>query len=183
VYLPPAAIRKWPLLQLGKIYNLAAAYKVPGLSMQSNNKCPNCGATVFSQPIADNNLLQVTINCEYCGSQFNVRNPFYHPEPVVHTTINTYSATYTYSSTSTRKSSGFRNAKDWEHKVARFLSYAIGGLMVPFVIGIWVVTFTKPGDLPIAVPITLTGLMFFFFFLARACGKELKRRRTEGGMR
>lgn len=150
--------------------------------MKSDNKCPNCGATVFSQPITDNNQLQVTINCEYCGSQFNVRNPYYNPEPVVHSTINTYSATYTFSNTTGPKSGGFRRAKDWEHRVARFLGYAIGGFMVPFVIGMWAVSITKPADLPIAVPIILTGLMFFFFFLARACGKELKRRKLEGGM-
>lgn len=147
-----------------------------------HNKCPNCGATVFSQPITNDNQLQVAIHCEYCGSQFNVQNPCYRPAPVVHTTINTYSATYTYGNTTPRKSSGWRNAKDWEHKVTRFLGYGIGGLMAPFVIGMWAVSFAKPADLPFTVTIILTGLMLFFFFIARACGKELKRRKMEEEM-
>lgn len=146
-----------------------------------HNKCPNCGATVFSQPIIDDNQPQVIIHCEYCGSQFNVQNPFYRPEPVVHTTtFSSYSTTYTYSNISPRKSGGWRNAKDREHKVARFLGYAIGGLMAPFVLGMWFVSFSKPKDLPVEVTAILTGLMLFFFFLARASGKELKRRRMEG---
>lgn len=146
-----------------------------------HNKCPNCGATVFSQPIADDNQLQVTIHCEYCGSQFNVQNPSYRPEPVVHTaTFSSYSTTYTYSNTTTRKSGGWRNAKDWEHKTARFLGYGIGGFMIPFVLGMWIVAFTRPADLPVMVPVMLTGLMLFFFFIARACGKELKRRKMDG---
>ncbi len=39
-------------------------------------KCPGCGATVFSAPIAENQQ-EVTINCQYCGSQFQVNRNGY----------------------------------------------------------------------------------------------------------
>ncbi|RAJ83193.1 hypothetical protein CLV59_103153 [Chitinophaga dinghuensis] len=39
-------------------------------------KCPSCGATVFSAPIAENQQ-EVTLNCQYCGSQFQVNRDGY----------------------------------------------------------------------------------------------------------
>lgn len=143
-----------------------------------HTKCPGCGGTVFSEPVtADVNQPESTINCEYCGSQFRVNNPNYRPDPVVYTTINTYNTAYENVSDTPYKSSGWRNASDGAHKVTRILSYIIGGLMAPFVIGLWLVSFMNAEGLPIILPIIFTGLMLFFFFLANRCGKELKRRR------
>ncbi|MBS0027613.1 hypothetical protein ACTJJ0_32230 [Chitinophaga sp. 22321] len=142
-----------------------------------HTKCPNCGGTVFSQPVSGSNQPASTVDCKYCGSQFRVRNPNYQPEPVVHTTINTFTANYTnITEPSQERSSGWRNAKNGEHKVARTLGYVVGGLMVPFVIGMWVAVLNNVPDLPMAVPVIFTGLMLFFFFLARMSTRELKRR-------
>ena len=137
-------------------------------------KCPSCGGTVFSERVtSDVNQPESTINCKYCGSQFRVNNPNYRPEPVVFTTINTYNTTYDNVVDSPVRSSGWRNASDGAHKASRIISYIIGGLMAPFVIGLWAASLMNPENLPIAVPVTFTGLMSFFFFLAYRWGKEL----------
>lgn len=143
-----------------------------------HTKCPGCGGTVFSQPVtADVNQPESTINCEYCGSRFRVNNPNYRPDPVVYTTINTYNTAYENVPDTPYKSSGWRDASDTTHKVCRIISFIIGGLMAPFVIGLWVASLMNPENLPIAIPVVFTSLMLFFFFLANRCGKELKRRR------
>ncbi|MGO4290202.1 hypothetical protein [Chitinophaga sp. RAB17] len=144
-----------------------------------HTKCPGCGATVFSQPaMSGSNRPESTIQCEYCGSQFRVSNPNYRPDPVVHTTINTYTTTYrNVPDSRPARSSGWSNASDREHKVARILGYIIGWLMSPFVLGLWIAAFMKVDDFPIMIPAMFTGIMLFFFFIASRSGRELRRRR------
>lgn len=151
--------------------------------MNIQHKCPNCGATVFSEPVSDSHQPEAIIHCQYCASQFSVNNPNYRPEPVSHTTtINTFSSTITYrdiSVSSSSRSSSWSNAPDGQHKFARIAGYVIGGLMAPFVLGLWIAVLMNVPGLPMMVPAIFTGLMLFFFFLAGRSGKELKRRRGE----
>ncbi|NSL88245.1 hypothetical protein ECE50_015495 [Chitinophaga sp. Mgbs1] len=145
------------------------------------NKCPNCGATIFSIPPVAKDQLKVNVDCEYCGSQFTISNPAYRPEPVVNTTINTFTATYTHTNTATQSgNSGWKNAPDWQHKVTRFLGYFVGWLLLPLVIGCWIGSFRDPAGLPYLVSIMLTGFVFFFILLARASSRELRKRKNEG---
>ncbi|RAJ83194.1 hypothetical protein CLV59_103154 [Chitinophaga dinghuensis] len=43
-------------------------------------KCPNCGATTFSNVVADKQQKEITIACQYCNSQFKTENPDYVAE-------------------------------------------------------------------------------------------------------
>ncbi|RBL88328.1 hypothetical protein [Chitinophaga flava] len=129
-------------------------------------KCPNCGATTFTPPVAPSTQREATIDCQYCNSQFTIQNPNYspsaHSQPVA-----------------TPAAPPARIAKDWEHKVAILIGKIVGYLMVPFNILLWWNAFTNQG-VSSFLAFLFTMIMLGLFFAAQVSSKELARRKKEG---
>ncbi|SHK83092.1 hypothetical protein SAMN05444266_101290 [Chitinophaga jiangningensis] len=144
------------------------------------SKCPSCGATVFDQANAGADVREMLINCQYCGSQFTVSNPNYR-EPQAQSVSYTYNSTsFTYTN-NTRPGTGWNQAGDWQHKFTSIFGLIMAYIVVvPAVICLGVGIFKRDGG-AVAGGAILALAFMFFFLLAKASKKELKRRAAERG--
>ncbi|RAJ83192.1 hypothetical protein CLV59_103152 [Chitinophaga dinghuensis] len=138
-------------------------------------KCTNCGAAIFSSAVAAESQATVTVNCQYCGSQFETRNPNYSPHTTAPVNIYKTEIKYTYTEPAPPESA-WKAASDLQHKITKVLGYIMGGIGALFALVMWIVAFLPDTDMPVGVPVIFSLLVFGIFMLARASSRELKRR-------
>ncbi|MBC9934720.1 hypothetical protein [Chitinophaga qingshengii] len=136
------------------------------------HKCPNCGASIFTDYVADSSQRKMKISCVYCDSRFTIDNPDYEPPAPAHQRVEEHASAIPYNAST-----------EWDLKVSRAVGYTLFGIFLFSSASMWIAVLRDNStnrSISTGLAIAFTLLSGLFYFIGNRSARKIKRRRAAG---